>query len=398
MRYFVLFLAVVCGRVTAAPEVKAIGLAVIFDGSTVRSNAACHEYTALKLASGTYGLSLPNGTKKSGLGQHLVDRIDYRTVDSKALLARMERVAKEYTKAAPILAPRIEKLKVVVEEETAAAEQRRQRAEDIARAVPPATVPSVKLGDKTYKNVRPSSLRNGKLGLMHDEGVFTVPASALSYTFLVQLAKRCPEMAETEEFKALRATFVPAAKIGGKALTGVRLITKEDQRLVLATDSGLETVDRLAVDIMTMAELDSAALRRAALEEKFKGGLAADDAAQAEYYAAVERKNQERRAAAAEEHERLAKEDSTGEKPQGRGRPMWNPSDDEMKAVGIISLGLLLAAVWSGNESGWENDEADRNRQARELDDQIRRNNLEDARRAQKEAEDERTRQYRSAW
>jgi hypothetical protein len=243
-----------------------VGIAVIDDGSTNRSYAAVHEYRSIRLADGSYGLTRTDGTKIAGLATHLVAYCEYANPPSKSNLAAMEGMAKMYVKARPLLAAHIKAMKE---------DLRKMESEaDIAGGRPmerPAVVlPEMKFGERTYRNVRATSLQGGRLSFMHDEGALSLPAATISESFLRKVGMVSPVIASSDDFRDLIATFVGPLKIADRTLTGVRIDRVEGVNASLSSDQGVLDIAISEISATDFALLEAAGERMEELTQAYR--------------------------------------------------------------------------------------------------------------------------------
>lgn len=116
MRIWKVFFCILAGLVSSASCLEPRGLVVVYDGRTILKNAPAYEYFTIKYASGTYGMTLTNGTKLSGDARQIATFLDYTVPPSTESLAAMRQVAASYSKAAPYLTVRIAKMKMELEQ------------------------------------------------------------------------------------------------------------------------------------------------------------------------------------------------------------------------------------------------------------------------------------------
>jgi hypothetical protein len=143
-------------------------------------------------------------------------------------LKYMEATAKTYTYAEPLLKPRILALK-----------NRLANPPPGPQIVPQPSIPFVTEGNRTYKNVRPSKLRNGVLSFFHDTGVFSTAAEPFTLRSLRQLAELNPELKASAEYKQLVETFIPVLYFNDADHTGVKVLSISQSEVVLQTDNGV---------------------------------------------------------------------------------------------------------------------------------------------------------------
>ncbi len=278
---------------------QAQGLVVVDDGSTNRSYAPAYEYTSLRLGDGSFGLTLVGGKKVAGLARHIVANYEYSTRPSVAAVTAMESLTRDHVKTAPYLSPRIvrmkEELRKMEFEAVIAGQSIRKPAAILAAEM------TVK--GRTFRNIRATTFQDGKLRFTHDEGAFALAAEELSESFLSKVAKSSPDIAETEDFKKLMATYVSPVTIGGKSHTGARIVGREGKKLTIETGQGIQTVETSAIDPADLAKLESAHQRLAKLSGEFKEAQAREARDLAEYVAKLEREELDRYR---REHEAIA--------------------------------------------------------------------------------------------
>lgn len=245
---------------------QAQGLVVVSDGSTNLSYAPAYEYTSLRLGDGSFGLTLVGGKKVAGLAQHIVANYDYNTRPCVGAATTMETLARNFVKAEPYLSPRIAQMK----------EELRRMELDAAIEGQSIRKPSAVFASemtvkgRTFRNIRATTLKDGKLRFTHDEGVFVLAAEELSESFLSKVAKSSPEIAATENFRDLLATYVSPVRINGESHTGVRIVGSEEGKLIIETGKGLRTVETSAIDPEDLAKLETAQQRLVKLSGDFR--------------------------------------------------------------------------------------------------------------------------------
>ena len=288
---------------------------------------------------GVSSLTLLDGKKVAGLAGHLVARYDYRTPPSQNALATIEALSRKYLKTETHLAPRIARMK----EELSKVEFEA----DIAGA--PATKPTAILvvemtvKGKTYKNVRASSMRDGKFQFIHDEGAFSLPALPLPQSFLIKVAQSSPDIAGTYDFQNLMTTYVTSVSISGKSVKGARILKKEGEKLIVETDNGLHTIEESALTPSDLVKLESAGKRLANLSRKFTAAQERQVKAQDEYFAQVEQEKLARY--------RIEQKASADEEEIIEGERKIREELAEQKAARAKAESAAQAALWAG--LGW---------------------------------------------
>ncbi len=275
------------------------GLVVVDDGSTNRSYAAAYEYTSLRFGDGSFGLTLAGGKKVAGLERHIVANFEYSTPTSVAAVAAMEALTRDHVKTVPYLSPRIERMK----------EELRKKELEAGIAGQSITKPAaifaaeMTVKSRTFRNIRASSLQFGKLRFTHDEGAFALDAEELSEAFLSKAGKTSPDIAASEDFRKLMATFVDQVKIGGETHTGVRIDGRMGEMLSIESRQGLRAVEASSLDPADLAKLESAHERLVKLSGEFKAAQENEARNLAEY---VARLQSEETDAHLREHEAIA--------------------------------------------------------------------------------------------
>lgn len=283
----------------SAALVQAQGLVVVSDGSTNKSYAPAYEYTSLRLADGSFGLKLVDGKKVAGLERHLVAHYGYDTRPSVGAVAAMESLVRDHVKTAPYLAPRIVRMK----------EDLREREHEAGIAGQSLSKPSaifaaeMTVKGRTLKNIRATSLQNGKIRFMHDEGAFALAAVELSESFLSKVSKSLPDIATTKDFKDLMATFVSPVTVDGESQTGVRIIGREGKKLTLETRQGRRIVESSTIDSADLVKLEDAHQRLAKLSGEFRAAQAREARNLVEYVARLQKEELDRYR---KEHEAIA--------------------------------------------------------------------------------------------
>lgn len=278
---------------------QAQGLVVVADGSTNRSYAPAYEYTSLRLGDGSFGLTLVGGSKVAGLERHIVANYEYGTRSCVAAVAAMEALTRDYVKTATYLAPRIVRMK----EELRKKELEASIAGQSIRKPAAIFAAEMTVKGRTLRNIRATALQDGKLRFTHDEGAFALAAEELSEAFLYKVGKSSPDIAETEDFRNLMATFVSSVTIGGESHTGARIDVRIGEMLSIETGQGLRTVESSAIDPADLAKLESAHQRLAKLSGEFKAAQEREAENLAEYVARLEREESDRHR---KEHEAIA--------------------------------------------------------------------------------------------
>ncbi len=282
-----------------ATPFQAQGLVVVSDGSTNLSDAPAYEYTSLRLGDGSFGLTLVGGRKVAGLERHLVAHYEYGTRSSVAAVAAMEALTRDHVKTATYLAPRIARMK----------EELRKKELEAGIAGQSLSKPSAILAaemtvkGRILRNIRATALQDGKLRFTHDEGAFALAAEELSESFLSQVGGSSPDIAATEDYRNLMATFVNPATIGGESHTGARIIGREGGKLTIETGQGSRTVEASAIDPADLAKLEAAYQRLAKLSGEFKAAQEREARELADYVALLEREELDRYR---REHEAIA--------------------------------------------------------------------------------------------
>lgn len=270
------------GMTLHAGPLKAAGIAVVFEGQCVASNAPVYEYSMLRMGEGSFSLTLTNGKRVAGLSGHLVARYEYATPPSHKALATIEDLSRSYVKSKTYLAPRIAQMK----EQLRKAEFEASIAGD--KKPPAILVAEMTVKGKTYQNVRVSSLKDGRFQFLHDEGGFSLPALSLSRSLLTKMAQSTPEIADTHDFRTLLDTYVPSVTISGKSVTGVRIVKREGEKLFVETDDGPYTMEESALSVLDLEKLESAAKRYANLSRKFRAAQGRQVKDQDDYFIQAE--------------------------------------------------------------------------------------------------------------
>lgn len=282
-----------------ASPFQALGLVVVSDGSTNRSYAPAYEYTSLRFADGSFGLTLVGGKKVAGLERHIVANYEYGTTTSVAAVAAMEALARDHVKTAPYLSPRIVRMK----EELRKRELEAGIAGQSIRKPAAILAAEMTVKGRILRNIRATALQDGKLRFTHDEGAFAFAAEELSESFLSKVAKSSPDIAATEDFRNLMATYVNPVTIEGESHTGARIVGREGEKLTIETGQGLQTVEPSAIDPADLAKLESAQQRLAKLSGEFKAAQEREARNLAEYVARLQREELDRHR---REHEAIA--------------------------------------------------------------------------------------------
>ena len=288
----------------AAPDAcadlfQAQGLLVVNDGSTNLSYSPAYEYTSLRFGDGSFGLTLIGGKKVAGLARHIVANYEYSVRPSVATVTAMEILTRDHVKTAPYLSPRIVRMK----------EELRQMEFEAGIAGQSIRKPSAILAaemtvkGRTFRNIRATVLQYGKLRFTHDEGAFALAAEELSEVFLSKVAKSSPDIAATEDFKNLMATYVSRVTIGGESYTGARIVGKDAGKLTIETGQGLQAVETSAIDPADLAKLELAQQRFVKLSGDFKEAQEREARNLLEYVAKLEREELDRYR---REHEAIA--------------------------------------------------------------------------------------------
>ena len=286
----------------AAP-LQAQGLVVVSDGSTNPAYAPAYEYTSLRFGDGSFGLTLVGGKRVAGLERHLVANYEYGTRPSVGAVAGMEALTRDHVKTVPYLAPRIVRMK----EELRKMELEAGIAGQSLRKTSAILAPEMTLKSRTLRNIRATALQDGKIRFTHDEGAFALAAEELSESFLSKVGGSSPDIAATEDFRKLMATFVNRVTISSKSHTGARIVGREGGKLTIETRQGLQTVDLSAINAADLAKLESAHQRLAKLSGEFKAAQEREARNLAEYVASLQREELDRYR---REHEAIA--DSQG--------------------------------------------------------------------------------------
>ncbi len=273
-----------------AALLQAQGLLVVSDGSTNRSYAPAYEYTSLNFGDGSFGVTLVSGKKVAGLARHIVANYEYSTRTSVAAVTAMEVLTRDHVKTAPYLSPRIVRMK----------EELRKMEFDAGIAGQSIRKPSAILAaemtvkGRTLTNIRATALKNGMLRFIHDEGAFALAAEKISESFLSKVAKSSPEIAATEDFRNLMATYVNPVSIGAESYTGARIVARDGEKLTIETGQGFQTFQTSAIHPADLAKLESAEQRLAKLLAEFKEAQEKEARDLAEYVARLEREELER--------------------------------------------------------------------------------------------------------
>jgi hypothetical protein len=288
----------------ASPDVRANpfeaqGIVVVDDGSTNRSYAPAYEYTSLRFGDGSFGLTLVGGKKVAGLERHIVANYEYATPTSVAAVAAMEALSRDYVKTAPHLAPRIGRMK----EELRKKELEAAIAGQTIRKPAAVFAAEMTVKGRTFRNIRATALQDGKLRFTHDEGAFALDAEELSEAFLSKAGRSSPEIAATEDFRNLMATFVSPVTIGGVRHTGARIDGRMGEMLTIETGQGFRSVEASAIDPEDLAKLEAAHGRLVKLSGGFKAAREKEAKALAEYVARLRRGESDRQL---REHEDIA--------------------------------------------------------------------------------------------
>lgn len=184
------------------------------------------EYLRISYLGPTYNALLPNGVEHGGRTAEIVVDVSYQDT-SPEQLQLMEATAKKYKKATPLLKPRMASLKQMLDNPPPGPE---------IKTYP--TIPLVRLGGMTYRNVRPGLMHNGLLGFHHDTGVYSLYVDVFSHKSLKDYADMNPALKDSAEFKGWMDTFVPVLVVGDKVYHGVKRISQSDSEVVLSTDDG----------------------------------------------------------------------------------------------------------------------------------------------------------------
>jgi len=162
-----------------------------------------------------------------------------------------------YVKARPLLAAHIKAMK----EDLKKMEFEADIAGGRPMERPAVVVPEMKFGERTYRNVRATSLQGGRLSFMHDEGAFSLPAATISESFLRKVGMVSPVIASSDDFRDLMATFVGPLKIADRTLTGVRIDRVEGVNASLSSDQGALDVAISEISATDFALLEAAGER-----------------------------------------------------------------------------------------------------------------------------------------
>lgn len=156
---------------------------------------------------------------------------------------------------------------------------------------------------RTLRNIRATSLQNGKIRFMHDEGAFALAAVELSESFLSKVSKSLPDIATTKDFKDLMATFVSPVTVDGESQTGVRIIGREGKKLTLETRQGRRIVESSTIDSADLVKLEDAHQRLAKLSGEFRAAQEREARNLVEYVARLQKEELDRYR---KEHEAIA--------------------------------------------------------------------------------------------
>ena len=203
------------------------GLIVVNDGSSLKEFSKPLEYASMAYYGETYRVTLANGYEHGGLSAHVLADVSY-VEPTEENLKYMEATARTYTYTQPFLKPRILALK-----------NRLANPPPGPQIVPQPSIPFVTEGNRTYKNVRPSKLRNGVFSFFHDTGVFSTAAEPFTLRSLRQLADLNPELKANAEYKQLVETFIPVLYFNDADHTGVKALSISQSEVVLQTDNGV---------------------------------------------------------------------------------------------------------------------------------------------------------------
>lgn len=214
--------------VAQSPDAK--GLIVINDGSTSVKFSTVGEWREFESFGQTYRAEMTDGRVLSGPKGVVLLWIDYKSRDAVQKLKQLGAAIPEWSDFAEA------------------------KSQELARPAPRPTpigggssntpvLDRLELNGTVYTGVKPTSISDGMIGLVHDKGALRLPADLLSHRSLERLGRIGPELRGSREYADLVGSFEPTVFAGGKMMSGVRLSRRDGDRVTLLTDEGEVTMN-----------------------------------------------------------------------------------------------------------------------------------------------------------
>lgn len=225
----------------AAQSPGARGVIVINDGKRTREFSRIAECRKVETFGRTYRAEMTNGEVSSGLIGHVLYWIDYSDRDAAKMLRKLGAEFPQWSQFAE------------------------SKARELGGDDPPPegggpsggsgtnVLDRLELDGTVYTGVKPTSMKDGMIGLIHDGGALRLPADLLSHQSLQRLSRVGPGLRTSPGFGDLMGSFEPTVLAGGKVLSGVRLNRRDGDQVFLTSDEG---DFRVGVDEMSADMLD----------------------------------------------------------------------------------------------------------------------------------------------